>query len=74
MKKLLPIINPGHFYPAKALTDKNFGEKNGNLRYVLHFPKAGYISDPMFATQNIENAAKRVGAKFFLGTKVIEIH
>ena len=44
MKKLLPIISPGHFYPAKALTDKNFGEKNGNLRYVLHFPKAGYIS------------------------------
>ena len=74
MKKLLPIINPGHFYPAKALTDKSFGEKNGNLRYVLHFPKAGYISDPMFATQNIESAAKRVGAKFFLGTKVIEIH
>ena len=58
-----PLIGPG-----------SFGEKNGNLRYVLHFPKAGYISDPMFATQNIESAAKRVGAKFFLGTKVIEIH
>ena len=74
MKKFLPIINPGHFYPAKALNDKNFGEKNGDLRYVLYFPKAGYISDPMFATQNIENAAKRLGTKFFLGTKVIEIH
>ena len=32
------------------------------MRYVLFFPKAGYISDPMLATQNIQSAARRRGA------------
>ncbi len=73
MREKLPIIDPGHFHPAKAASDPEFGQKNGDLRYVLHFPKAGFVSDPMFATQNIESAAKRKGATFFLGERVAQI-
>ena len=73
MRKMLPIMNPGHFHPAKAADDPAFGSQNGEMRYVLFFPKAGYISDPMLATQNIQAAAKRHGATFLMGRKVISI-
>ena len=74
MKEKLPIINPGHFYPPKKIDDSNFGTKNGDMRYVLFFPKAGYVNDPMFATQNIQSAAERKNAHFIFGSKVTSIN
>ena len=73
LRERLPIMNPGHFHPAKAWDDPDFGRQDGDLRYVLYFPKAGYINDPMLATQNIQSAAKRFGAAFFMGRRVIGI-
>ena len=70
MRANLPIMSPGHFHPAKAADDPAFGEHNGEMRYVLFFPKAGYISDPMLATQNIQSAARRNGAAFVMGERV----
>lgn len=69
----LPIMNPGHFHPAKAADDPAFGAQDGEMRYLLFFPKAGFISDPMLATQNIQSAAKRAGAEFVMGRRVAEI-
>jgi len=69
----LPIVNPGHFHPPKALSDTGFGSQNGELRYVLFFPKAGFINDPGLATQNIQAAAKRHGAEFLMGASVSDI-
>ena len=43
------------------------------MRYVLYFPKAGYISDPMLATQNIQSAARRHGAQFVMGERVTRV-
>ena len=74
MRARLPIISPGHFHPARKEDDPEFGTQNGELRYVLFFPKAGYISDPMLATQNIQAAARRQGAEFFMGRRVIGIN
>lgn len=73
MKAKLPVINPGHFHPAKAGDDANFGSQNGDLRYVLFFPKAGFINDPLLATQNIQTAAARQGATFLLRKRVVSI-
>lgn len=73
IREHLSIMNPGHFHPAKAPDDPEFGTQKGEMRYVLFFPKAGYISDPMLATQNIQSAAKRHGTKFMLGRRVIEV-
>ena len=70
MRANLPIMSPGHFHPAKSADNPAFGEQNGELRYVLFFPKAGYISDPMLATQNIQSAAKRHGATFIMNERV----
>ena len=69
----LPIMNPGHFHPAKTADDPAFGEQNGEMRYVLFFPKAGYINDPMLATQNLQSAAKRHGATFLMGERVVDV-
>ena len=73
MRAMLPIINPGHFHPAKAPDDPVFGAQDGEMRYVLFFPKAGFISDPMLATQNIQSAARRHGAEFISGQRVTGI-
>ena len=73
MSANLPIMSPGHFHPAKTADDSAFGEQNGDLRYVLYFPKAGYISDPMLATQNIQAAARRNGATFIMNGRVVDV-
>ena len=72
-REMLPIVNPGHFHPAKAPDDPAFGSQDGEMRYVLFFPKAGFINDPGLATRNIQSAAKRHGAEFILGAPVAEI-
>ena len=69
----LPIMNPGHFHPARPADDPDFGRQDGEMRYVLFFPKAGYVSDPMLATQNIQAAATRKGTDFITGRRVVEI-
>lgn len=73
MRANLPIINPGHFHPAKAADDPDFGSQNGEMRYVLYFPKAGFINDPLLATQNIQSAAERHGAKYHIGKRVVSV-
>ena len=73
MRANLPIMNPGHFHPARSVDDPAFGEQDGEMRYVLFFPKAGYISDPMLATQNIQSAARRHGAQFVMGERVAAV-
>ena len=69
----LPIMNPGHFHPARPADDPEFGTQDGEMRYLLFFPKAGYINDPMLATQNIQSAASRNGAEFIMGRRVVRI-
>ena len=73
MRANLPIMSPGHFHPAKSADDPAFGAQRGDLRYVLFFPKAGFINDPMLATRNIQSAARRHGATFFMGERVVDV-
>ena len=74
MKAKLPIISPGHYHPAKPADDSEFGSSNGDMRYVLFFPKAGFINDPQLATQNIAAAASRNGADIVSGKRVVGIN
>jgi len=73
MKANLPVISPGHYFPAKPADDPEFASSSGDMRYVLFFPKAGFISDPQLATQNIAAAASRNGADVIAGKRVVEI-
>ena len=74
MRAMLPIIDTGEYYPVRTADDPEFGSSNGELRYMLFFPKAGFISDPQLATQNIANAAARNGADIALNKRVTAIN
>ncbi len=69
-----PFYDLSCFAPAKTLDDPNFGEPTGgDVDGGVFFPKGGYVSDPQLATQNIQHAAERVGAKFMFNCRVVEI-
>ncbi len=66
----LPALDPGRYYPPKALTDPAFfadaaGELDGYWT-----PDAGFIDDPQLAAQNLAEAARRHGAVFRFRTTV----
>ncbi len=69
-----PFYNVSNFAPAKCLDDPQFGEPTGGeIDGAIMFPRGGYISDPQFATRNIQLAAERVGATFRFNSRVNEI-
>ncbi|MCP4470561.1 MAG: FAD-binding oxidoreductase [Gammaproteobacteria bacterium] len=69
-----PFYNVSNFAPAKNLDDPDFGEPTGGeLNGAIMFPRGGYISDPQFATRNIQLAAERAGARFRFNSRVKEI-
>ncbi len=72
--KRYPFYNVSNFAPAKCLDDTQFGEPTGGeIDGAIMFPRGGYISDPQFATRNIQLAAERVGATFRFNSRVKEI-
>lgn len=70
----LPIYNLDRFAPAKRQDQSGFGEPTGGtLGGAVYFPTAGYISDPKFATQNIQQAAERHGGNFRFNSEVTKV-
>jgi len=69
-----PFYDLSSFAPAKTLDDPNFGEPTGGqIDGAIFFPNGGYISDPQFATRNVQLAAERAGAVFLFNSRVKEI-
>lgn len=69
-----PYFDLSCYAPAKALADPEFGQPTGGaVDGAIFFPRGGYISDPQFATQNIQHAAERAGATFLFNRRVVEI-
>ena len=69
-----PFYDLSNFAPAKTLNDPDFGAPTGGkVDGAIFFPQGGYISDPQFATRNIQLAAERVGGDFLFNSRVAEI-
>jgi sarcosine oxidase subunit beta len=69
-----PFYDVSSFGEAKTLGDPEFGKPAvGDIDGAVFFPYGGYISDPQFATRNIQLAAERVGAKFIFNSRVKSI-
>jgi glycine/D-amino acid oxidase-like deaminating enzyme len=69
----LPLYDLSRFFPPKRPEDDGFGETTGGgLDGAIHFPTAGYISDPALASHNLMRAAEAAGAAFLLGRTVTE--
>lgn len=73
MRANVAIIDPGNYHEPKRPDDPAFGTKSGDMRYVLFFPQAGYISDPRLASQNVQHGAESNGATFFFGKRVSSV-
>ncbi|MDH3629656.1 MAG: FAD-binding oxidoreductase [Gammaproteobacteria bacterium] len=69
-----PFYDLSNFAPAKPLDDPDFGEPtSGEVNGAIMFPNGGYITDPQFATRNIQLASERVGGSFLFNSRVNEI-
>ncbi|MBT6278177.1 MAG: FAD-binding oxidoreductase [Chromatiales bacterium] len=74
IRELYPFYNLSNYAPAKSLDDPQFGEPTGGqINGGVMFSKGGYISDPQFATRNIQLAAERAGGSFRFNSRVQEI-
>jgi len=70
----LPFYNLESFTPAKRMDDPHFGEPNGGqMRQGVHWPTAGYVTDPALSTHNLQRAAEKAGGTFKFGRRVVEI-
>jgi sarcosine oxidase subunit beta len=69
-----PFYDLSNFAPARPLDDPSFGEPSGGaVNGAIMFSKGGYITDPQFATRNIQLAAERAGGLFRFNSRVTEI-
>jgi sarcosine oxidase subunit beta len=69
-----PFYDMANFHPAKPLEDEGFGKPTGGrVQGAIFCPQGGYISDPQFATRNLQLAAERVGGEFLFNSRVAEI-
>jgi len=72
--KKLPIYDLKSFWPPKRMEDPGFGEPGqGELDAAIHFPTAGYITDPQLSTHNLQRAAEAVGGQFVFNRAVVEL-
>ncbi|MDA4844777.1 NAD(P)/FAD-dependent oxidoreductase [Hoeflea poritis] len=70
----LPIYDLKSYFPAKRMDDPDFGKPGaGNVEEAVHFPTAGYITDPQLATHNLQRATEAAGGTFLFNRAVTEI-
>eukprot|EP00928_Gymnodinium_smaydae_P031593 TRINITY_DN23145_c0_g1_i1.p1 TRINITY_DN23145_c0_g1~~TRINITY_DN23145_c0_g1_i1.p1 ORF type:complete len:485 (-),score=53.66 TRINITY_DN23145_c0_g1_i1:187-1617(-) len=61
--------------PPRRIDDDRFGEPNGQrIEGGVHFPLAGYVSDPQLAARNLQTAAEATGqADFAFASEVTAV-
>ena len=74
IRAVFPGVCLDSFYPVKRTDDPLFAQPNVDpITGAIYFPEGGYISDPVLATANLCDAAKRHGAEFRYRTAVASI-
>jgi sarcosine oxidase subunit beta len=74
LERRYPICSTGEFWPPKRPDDEAFGaEPVRSLAGAVFTPDAGYVTDPLLATHNLQRAAESVGGSFLFGTEVTGI-
>ena len=70
----LPIYDMQSFFPPKRMEDVGFGAPGtGTVPGAIHFPTAGYITDPQLSTHNLQRAAEAAGGTFLFNRTVTAI-
>jgi sarcosine oxidase, subunit beta len=70
----LPILDMREFWPPSRPSDSRFwNDPPGLLPGGIFTPESGYVSDPALATQNLQEAAEALGARFLFRRTVTDI-
>jgi len=70
----LPIYDLQSYWPPKRLDNPDFGTPGqGRVESAVHFPTAGYVTDPQLSTHNLQRAAEAAGGRFVFGRWVVDI-
>jgi glycine/D-amino acid oxidase-like deaminating enzyme len=64
LRARLPMLDPGRFWPPRAVTDEAFWADSAETLGALFTPDAGFVDDPQLAAINLADAARRHGARF----------
>ncbi|MGH3875813.1 MAG: NAD(P)/FAD-dependent oxidoreductase [Actinophytocola sp.] len=73
LRRRVPGLDPGRFWPPKRLDDPAFwSEPDGELA-ALYTVDGGFVDDPLLATRNLADAAVRHGARYLFRQVVTEI-
>jgi glycine/D-amino acid oxidase-like deaminating enzyme len=73
LQALYPDMVLASFGPPKTLQDPEFGlVQPGKISSGIYIPACGHVNDPQLAATNLYNAARRYGAAFRFGTRVID--
>jgi glycine/D-amino acid oxidase-like deaminating enzyme len=73
LARRVPGIDTGRYWPPRALDDPRFREEAPASLGALWTPDAGYVDDPALAAVNLADAARRHGADFVLGRRVVAL-
>jgi len=74
LQQRVPVADFHSYYPPRRPDDPEFfNESNEWLDGAGYTPDSGYVPDPQLATQNVECAAKALGAQFQYNARVAAI-
>jgi sarcosine oxidase, subunit beta len=74
LARYLPGANLGRLWPPCPVDDPAFRQApSEDLGGAIFTPGSGYVSDPQLASQNLQQAAERLGARFRFRSSVTAI-
>ncbi|GAB1823749.1 NAD(P)/FAD-dependent oxidoreductase [Herbidospora sp. RD11066] len=73
LARRVPTVDPGRFWPPKRIDDPEFWEDTDRRLGALWTPDAGFVDDPALAAVNLADAARRRGARFLFGRRVVAV-
>ena len=74
IKQKLPLLDLQTFFPAKLLSDPQFGQPTGErIAGAIFVPESGYVTDPQLSTHNVQVAAEAKGAEFLFNAEDADI-
>jgi sarcosine oxidase subunit beta len=64
LRRRVPGIDPGRYWPPKPITDDAFWTDADEELGAVFTPDGGFVDDPMLVAQNLADAAARCGTEF----------
>lgn len=73
LRRRVPGLDAGRYWPPRRVDDPAFWEDAADSLGALYTPDAGFVDDPGLAAVNLANSARRRGAQFLFGRRVVAL-